>query len=437
MDRSKNVKKNIIYSFFLKVVGVGLTFLQLPLTVHYLTEVEYGVWVTLFTVMNWVNMLDMGIGLGMRNKLAEAVSKNDAEEICTYISTGIFAMMGMGILLLLVFLIGIHVVSMRSIFNTALISEPILYTVSLWTGIFVIVSFVLSIINQIYYAYQNAAITGIISIVHSVVMLIGVYYLTLQQEHSLLYFVFAFGVATISSKVVFIIIFFYKQRNMIPRFCYVAWEKVKAITSIGIQFFVIQICCIFGYVFSNVIVTQLFGPEYVRTYDILFKVINISMMIQTLALNPIWSAYTDAYVKKDYTWIKNTFWKTCQLSGAISVGIIILSFFINPLIYLWMHIRLEYSPWLVVFLVLYHIAIMFNNAFCMLLNGIGNIRIQMYGWILTACSVVPLSYFFVRQMNMGLEGIALGMTLSFLFLIIVLPIQIGYIFHKEMGNKLY
>ena len=52
-NRSKNVKKNIIYSFILKFFSIGLSFVLLPLTVHYLTEVEYGVWVTLFTVMNW------------------------------------------------------------------------------------------------------------------------------------------------------------------------------------------------------------------------------------------------------------------------------------------------------------------------------------------------------------------------------------------------
>ena len=87
-ERSQNVKKNIIYSIILKAVGVGLTFILLPLTVHYLTEIEYGIWVTLFSVMNWVNMMDMGIGLGLRNKLAEAVAIDDkySIRICRYAS---------------------------------------------------------------------------------------------------------------------------------------------------------------------------------------------------------------------------------------------------------------------------------------------------------------------------------------------------------------
>ena len=90
-SRNKNVKKNILWSFALKALSVGLSFLVLPLTVNYLTAVEYGVWVTLFSVMNWVNMLDMGIGLGLRNRLAEAVAEQDGHLVRCYMSAGIFS----------------------------------------------------------------------------------------------------------------------------------------------------------------------------------------------------------------------------------------------------------------------------------------------------------------------------------------------------------
>jgi len=73
--RSKNVQKNIFYAFILKFLGTAVTYLLLPLTVKYLTQVEYGIWATLFSVISWVNFLDVGIGLSLRNKLAEAVSR--------------------------------------------------------------------------------------------------------------------------------------------------------------------------------------------------------------------------------------------------------------------------------------------------------------------------------------------------------------------------
>ena len=53
--RSNIVKRSIIYNFLLKFVSIGLSFLLIPLTINYLTITEYGIWITLFTVMNWVN----------------------------------------------------------------------------------------------------------------------------------------------------------------------------------------------------------------------------------------------------------------------------------------------------------------------------------------------------------------------------------------------
>ena len=428
--RSKNLKKNIIYSIGLKGVGVILSFMLLPLTVHYLTEVEYGIWVTLFSVLNWINMLDMGIGLGLRNKLAEAVAREDLTEVRAYISTGVATMGVMGIFFLIVFHIAISFINMQSAFNTTAVSEQELFEVTYWTGIFVIVAFVLSIINQIYYAYQKAAMVGVIGIVHSVIMLAVVYYLTLQLEHRLLYFVFAYGIAMLCSRLAFIGYFFKNRKQIIPRFQYFALSKVRSISNLGVKFFIIQICCIFGFGFNNFLITEFIGPEYVRTFDILSKVIGFSLVLQTLVTTPLWSAYTEAYVRKDFIWIGSTFRKSICLSLIVITVFTVVAVFIDSLIYLWMHIHLEYSMLLLALIGFYYIEILICNVFCMLLNGIGNINVQMWTWIISAVSVVPLTYYFACVLGMKLEGIALGMVLSLVWLDVVLPIQIWKLFQK-------
>lgn len=422
--RSKKLKKNIIGSVILKGLGIILSFLLLPLTVHYLSEVEYGVWVTLFSVLNWINMLDMGIGLGLRNKLAEAVARENISDMRSYISTGIGTMLVIGLVFLIVFHVGMQFVNMQSIFNTTLLSEDELYQATYYTGVFVIVSFVLSIINQIYYAYQKAAMVGGIGIMHSLIMLVVVYYLTLLPNHQLLYFVFAFGIAMISSRLGFIWWFFKKEYRVIPRWRYFAISKVRSISDLGIRFFIIQICCIFGYTFNNFLITEFLGPEYVRTFDIIAKIISFSLVLQTLVTTPLWSAYTEAYVRRDYTWMRKAFWKSMYLTFALILAIIIGSLFMDSLIYLWMHIRLEYSALLLCLIGLYYAEVLICNGLCMLLNGIGDINIQLFAWILAATSVVPFTYLFSSVLKMGLEGIALGMVLSMVWLDIVLPIKV-------------
>lgn len=428
--RSKKLKANIIISVILKGLGTILSFMLLPLTVHYLSEVEYGVWVTLFSVLNWINMLDMGIGLGLRNKLAEAVAQENISDMRSYISTGIGTMLLIGLVFLFVFHAGMQFVTMQKLFNTTLLSENELYQATYYTGFFIIVSFVLSIINQIYYAYQKAAMVGGIGITHSLIMLMVVYYLTLQPDHQLLYFVFAFGIAMISSRLTFIWWFFKKEYMVIPRWRYFAISKVRSISKLGIRFFIIQICCIFGYTFNNFLITEFLGPECVRTFDILSKIISFSLVLQTLVTTPLWSAYTEAYVRRDYSWMRKAFWKSIYLTAGLIFSIVIGSFFMDPLIYLWMHIRLDYSSTLLCLIGLYYAEILICNALCMILNGIGDINVQLFAWIFAAVSVVPFTYFFSCVMGMGLEGIAFGMVLSMIWLDVVLPIKVWLLLKK-------
>lgn len=431
--RSRNVKKNIVYSFLLKFFSIGLSFILLPLTVHYLTEVEYGIWVTLFTVMNWVNFLDMGLGLGLRNKLAEAVSKNNLNEIKTYLSTGIFAMIGMGCILLVIFLIGINLVKMQSIFNTKAISEQELYISTLFTGIFVIIAFVLSVINQIYYAYQKAAITGAIQILHNLIMLSIVYYLTLQSTHKLFYFVFSFGISVLLSKIVFIIDFFRKNKNVIPQIKDLKLDKLKNISGLGIKFFVIQIVCIAMFSSSNILITQCLGPEYVRSYDIVFKVFSFITMAHGLICAPLWNAYTDAYVKRDFVWIRSIVKKMIYIMIPIIMGCLILIWNIEWIIKIWIRdTNILIPEYLTIFMGLYVIMSCWNNIWSYFLNGIGNINIQLYVSVISVLIMLPLSWHLMKAI--GVSGMICAIFISLFLSGIPQMIQVINIINKE-DNK--
>lgn len=422
-NRTKIIKKNILYSFLLKFFSISLSFVLLPLTVHYLTEVEYGIWVTLFTVMNWVNFLDMGLGLGLRNKLAEAVSKNNLNEIRTYLSTGIFAMIGMGSILLIVFLIGVQLVNMQSIFNTKEISEQDLYISTLFTGIFVIIAFVLSVINQIYYAYQKAAVTGAIQIVHNLIMLGVVYYLTLQPTHKLFYFVLSFGIAVLLSRIIFIVDFFYKNKNVIPKIKDIKINKLKGISFLGVKFFIIQVSCIAMFSSSNILITQCLGPEYVRGYDIVFKIFSIITMAYGLICTPLWSAYTDAYVKKDFIWMENTIKKMLYIMILILAVSLFLIWKIDFIIDLWLGNNfIIISKYLVVCMACMVVINCWTNIWATFVNGIGKVNIQMYSNLFSAIIVIPISWYFMLQI--GVAGMALAIAIAWLLTGIPLFIQV-------------
>ena len=415
--RSKNVKRNIAFSFLFKAIGIGLSFLLLPLTVNYLPKVEYGVWVPRFSVMNWVNMLDMGIGLGLRNKLAESVARNDLEATRRYMSTGIAAVMAISGVLLLIFLILVNTFSLQPVYNTVELSEEVLYNATLWTGIFVITTFVLSLINQFYYAWQQAAKTGLISIVISFILLAIVYYLTLQPEHNFIYFVYSFGAASIFSRLGFLVDFFRKHRDVMPKIKYVHVSCVKAISNLGLKFFVMQVACICLFSSANILITQRLGPENILAYDVVFKVFSVITMAHSMICAPLWNAYTEAYVKKDFLWMRKTVQKMLLLMIPIFAGCVILVFATDFVVAFWLHKNIAIPDYLPSAMGVFVFVSCFNNVWGYFFNGIGKIDLQMYLSIMAAVIVIPLAWWL-----MGIFGVT-GMILA----IVITSISCGSI----------
>ena len=66
--RSEKNKKNIVVSAGIKIADTMVHLLLVPLTLGYLNAYEYGIWLTLNSILAWINSFDIGLGNGLRNK---------------------------------------------------------------------------------------------------------------------------------------------------------------------------------------------------------------------------------------------------------------------------------------------------------------------------------------------------------------------------------
>ena len=75
---------------------------------------------------------------------------------------------------------------------------------------------------------------------------------------------------------------------------------------------------------DNLIITQLFGPAQVAPYAIALKYFNIAQMGFSIIITPFWSAFTEAYAKNDFGWIKNTIKKLIKIWSMVVFVVIIM-----------------------------------------------------------------------------------------------------------------
>src|SRR6476659_4426679 len=101
-DRSVNIKKNIVGLFVIRGCSIAISFILVPLTIRYVNPTQYGIWLTLSSIVGWFSFFDIGFGNGLRNKFAEAIAKGNTALAKIYISTtyAILSLVIIGILIL-------------------------------------------------------------------------------------------------------------------------------------------------------------------------------------------------------------------------------------------------------------------------------------------------------------------------------------------------
>jgi O-antigen/teichoic acid export membrane protein len=344
------VKRHISLTFVYKVLAIGLSYLLVPLTINYLDIEQYGIWMTLLSIMSWVAFFDIGLGNGLRNKLAEAVAVNDIKLAKTYVSTAYIAISFIALVFFVILLFILPFTNWNKIFNTSSVSNAEFSRVVFVVGFFFLFNFVLSLCNQMFYAYQEASLPTLRSVLLNLLALIAIYILIHYSSGSLLYLGICYGLSMVLSNLVLIFYFFKKHSTVIPSKKYIDLSKIKEIASLGVKFFIIQMAVLVIFATDNMIITQVLGPEQVTPYNVVFKLFSIITIGHGIIVAPLWSAYTEAYAKGDIKWIRNTLKKLNMLMIPIIIFVLILIIFARDIINIWVGPHIKFPYLLVLFI---------------------------------------------------------------------------------------
>ena len=66
-----------------RILNIGVTLASVPLTVGYLGRERYGAWVTIATLVTFLNITDFGLASSLTNALGKAQAEG-AREDCGY-----------------------------------------------------------------------------------------------------------------------------------------------------------------------------------------------------------------------------------------------------------------------------------------------------------------------------------------------------------------
>lgn len=411
--RSVGIKKNIVASFLIKGVSIIIGFAMVPLCLEYLDQTKYGIWLTVSSIMVWFSFFEIGLGSGLRNRLAESLAVKDYKMARIYVSTTYATLSAVSVFLVIITILSSSYIDWTKVFNTeqTMLNELVVLVNIVFSLFFL--QFVLKLIGIVLYADQKPAESNILGPLANLLSIAIIYILTKTTDGSLIYLGIALSLPPVIIMVVYSMILFsgrYKQIS--PSFSCVRIKYAGSLFSLGIKFFIIQVSGLVLYQSSNIIIAQYFGPAEVTPYNIAYKLFSTLNMVFSIVMVPFWSAYTEAWSKSDTAWIKRSIHKLLKIWLLMSAGGILVLLFSGQIYSVWVGSEIKIGFGLSALLLMYFIVFTYGGIFNMFINGVGKIKLQLYNAIFSALIFYPLTYILLTNFNMGINGLALSILLT-------------------------
>jgi O-antigen/teichoic acid export membrane protein len=428
-ERSKNIIKNIIISFALKGISIGISLLLVPMTLNYLDKERYGLWLTISSIISWFSLFDIGLCNGFRNKFAEAIALGNTALARIYASTTFFLLSIIIGFVLIVFLLVNPLLDWGIILNTTAESSKYLSLLVVTVFCFFSVQFVFKLTTTLLLAVQKSALADLIGVVGSLLALLIIYILLNISKRSLFVLCLTLsGSPLLVLVIATIVLFGGKYSAYRPSFKFIDFKQSRNLVGVGFLFFIPQISSLIILSTSNLIIAQVFTPSEVTVYNIAYKYFSlITMFFQTIT-TPFWSAFTDAFIKNDFLWIKKAIHRLILLWVLSFLVVIIMVVFSDFVFNLWIgnqiKIPIQLSSGLALFVCINN----WNAIFVSFNMGVSKIALSV--WLALASSVVFIPLALILSKNFGLSGIALATGLSIFHTNIISVIQ-----YRKLTNQ--
>lgn len=421
LENISELKINIILNFIIKGGSILINFLMVPLMLKYLDSKEYGLWLLILSIINWIYTFDIGIGNSLRNKIAEYRVKENDIKIKEVIITSYVYMLILSLIFFIIICIVLKFININSFLNVMFIEREKLYKLIIINIGFVCINFVLSLCNNIFIGSQKTYLSALNNFFNQILILGSLYILILLKKKSIFYLSIIYGSSISFSHIILTTYYFIKNRKYIPTISNFCLSKISELLNIGGKIFLIQIAGLIIFSTDNFIISYFLGTEKVAEYSIVNKYCTIPMIILNLISTPLWSQATKKYYEKNYEWfmeiikkLKKFFILVCFI---LLVQIVVGKYFIN----IWTNGRIEPQITLILITALSVALTCYSNMYSTILFGINEVNFMTYLALFQAFLNIVLSYIFIKYLNFGINGVILATCFCMMTNIFFLP----------------
>lgn len=436
-DNNKIVISNVAGAFVVKGFALFVTLYTLPAYISFFNNSEVlGLWFTILSLLNWILNFDLGIGNGLRNKLATALTINDKTLTKHYISSAYFSI---GMIVLLISCCFPFLLYNANLNQSLNISQDILSPHALNLSIIIVLigvmlQFWIRLISSVLYALQKSSINNFLVLCTNILILLYAKFAPSgSNDNNVIAMAIVHGVAVLLPLLIATFwVFGGTLKYAIPRWRFVTQKYVREVLGLGGIFFFIQIAYMIIMSTNEYLITVTASNSNNIEYQAYYKLFSLGSTIFALMLTPIWSVVTKAQAENNYTWIRQTYHRFLKLGFLFCMGEFILILFIKPLMNFWLgngyiDVSIPYCFYFAIFGSL----MIFISILSSIANGVGRLKSQALCFGTGALLKVPLAIFLVH-----ISGSWIGVLISNIACMGIYCIAEPYILQRYFNSQI-
>jgi O-antigen/teichoic acid export membrane protein len=395
-----------------RVLGAVVGIVSVPLTVGYLGGERYGVWVTIGTALAFLSFIDFGLTNSLTNALGKAFGKDDRESARRHVSGGFLflSVTAMATLIVAAALIGPLATFLFPKVDRSLLHTELIPALLIAFAIFAL-NFPLQVTTRVLTAYQENAVANFWGMARNVANLVAIL-IVISLHGGLPWLVLGCsGLGLVINAACTVWVFQFHKPWLRPSFSLVNRDVVHQLFSSGWKFLIISAAWMINSQTDNLVIAHYLGPAQVTPYAVTFGLFAIATTLQMLGHQSLWPAFTEAIARKDYEWVRKTFFKTLVGSFLITFAIVaVLVLFGRTIIQVWAGPAAVPSHAVIVWMAAWNLLLSNLYVASCLLSATNHLRVMTIYGTTSAVLNLFLSILFVQKY--GIAGVIAGTVIS-------------------------
>lgn len=424
--------------FYKGVSGLSL-FISIPLLICYLGDSDYGLWVLVFALFQWVLLMDFGLASVLKTKIPVLIHENKQDILKSYLKSTYKITAYIALFLFVFFLILIYFFDLKAILKIPEHSISFVKKLFVINMFFFCLNFLFNVHKSLFvaflkgkYAEQSIAFNQLLFLISLLCLLFIAP--NIGNEDKLLYITLLNGLVCFFVNALYTLFFFYEEKLNLKTTVKTPREFLKEIIVLGTKYMIIQIGLLVVFSSDNYILSSAFGPKDIVPYEVVNKYYLFPIMILFATLSPLWSMFAKNYIQNNKKKLLQTF-RQFNLLFLLMIGFVICISVICPfVISIWIKDKISVPHGLILYTAIVTTFRIFVTFYTFFLNGIGKLNKYIILLLLSVVVKIPLSFSLIK-FGFGINSVVISTLIILLVWIIYIPMECYYIVYKIKSDE--